>query len=252
MIIQYASDLHLEFPQNREFLKLNPIQPKGDILLLAGDIIPFSEIGKHSYFFDYLADSFQFVYWIPGNHEYYHSDSAEKCGYLNERIRGNVFLINNLSVVHYNVKIILSTLWSKISVANKFVIEQFLNDFHLIKYNGKRFTSEQYNIFHKESLEFIRDEITREVADKTIVVTHHAPTFFNYPEKYKKSMLNEAFTVELFDFIEANGPDYWIYGHTHFNTPVFEIKKTKLLTNQLGYVHENEHFSFINNASFLV
>jgi len=61
MKIQYCSDLHLEFAENKNFLKQNPIKPVGDILLLAGDILPFCQIKKHADFFNYISDNFQAV-----------------------------------------------------------------------------------------------------------------------------------------------------------------------------------------------
>jgi len=113
MKIQYASDLHLEFPDNKEFIKKRPLQPVGDVLVLAGDIVPFAFIDKYKDFLNYVADHFEATYWLPGNYEYYY-DIAQKSGVLNEKIWSNVFLVNNTSVVHKNTRLLFSTLWSYI------------------------------------------------------------------------------------------------------------------------------------------
>jgi predicted phosphohydrolase len=244
MTVQYASDLHLEFPQNKEFLKANLLQPLGELLFLAGDIMPFAVMDKHKDFFSYVSDHFQDTYWIPGNHEYYHFDLAKKSGVLNENIKSNVHLVNNLSIQYPDTRFIFSTLWSKISPANQWQMERSVSDFQVIKYNNRPLSAEQFNRLHEESLQFITLELKQLNATKTLVVTHHVPTFMHYPEKYKGSALNEAFVVELFDLIETAKPDYWLYGHHHHNTPDFVVGKTKMITNQLGYVHHGEHYLF--------
>jgi predicted phosphohydrolase len=247
--LQYASDLHIEFPSNKEFLKQNPLQPMGEVLVLTGDIVPFAVMQKHQDFFSYVADHFKTTYWLPGNHEYYRFDIVEKSGVMHEKIRSNVFLVNNTSVIHENVRLIFSTLWSKISPGHKWQIERSLNDFHLIKHRGFRFSTEHYNQLHEESLTFIQNELSAVHEGNVAVFTHHCPTFLNYPEQYKGDLLNEAFAVELYDFIEASGIAFWAYGHHHTNTPEFNIGNTRLVTNQLGYVQRNEHGMFeINKA----
>lgn len=244
MLLQYASDLHIEFPANKEFLKRYPLQPVGDVLVLAGDIVPFSVMEKHQDFFTYLADNFKTTYWLPGNHEYYLFDIAEKGGVLHEAIRSNVILVNNTSVLHDGVKLVFSTLWSHISACYQWQIERSLNDFHVIKHKGYRFSAEQYNQFHAESLAFIQSEVNSNLEQQLAVFTHHCPTFLNYPEQYKGDVLNEAFAVELFDLIETSNIACWGYGHHHTNTPEFSVGNTKLITNQLGYVQRNEHRLF--------
>ncbi len=240
MKLQYASDLHLEFPENREFLKRNTLQPEGDILVLAGDIVPFVVMDKHIDFFNYISDTFETTYWIPGNHEYYRSDISERAGSFNEKIRDNLFLVNNVSVIHENVKLIFSTLWTSISPGNQFEIRQRLSDFHTIKYHSKSFTPDHYNLLHEQCRSFLNEEISRAGTEKKVIITHHVPTLMNYPEKYRGDSLNEAFAVEMYNDIFRSDVDYWIFGHHHNNKPEFQIGSTKLTTNQLGYVIHND------------
>ncbi len=250
MKIQYASDLHIEFPENKAFLKTNPLKPVGDILVLAGDIVPFAVFDKHDGFFQYLSDNFQNTYWIAGNHEYYYFDLAKRRGVFHEKIKENVHLLNNSIVTNGKVELLFTTLWSDISPANQWRIFNSMNDFRLIKHQKDGFSIELYNQLHSECLQFLQDSFASSEAEKKVVISHHVPTFLNYPEAYKGDALNEAFGVELFNFIEQNQPDLWVYGHTHGNISDFTIGKTRLVTNQLGYVQYGEHKQFNSGKVF--
>jgi predicted phosphohydrolase len=247
MNIQYCSDLHLEFPENKALLKARPLLPAGDILLLAGDIVPFAAMDKHNDFFDYIADHFEFTYWIPGNHEYYYSDITQRSGTFSENIRSNVVLLNNQTVIHNNTRFVFSTLWSRINPAYQFQIERGMSDFHVIKHNGFRFSTDRFNQLHSDCINFIQPELEQSFDGKTIVVSHHMPTFMNYPPKFRGDVLNGAFAVELHDLIEQTQPDYWIFGHIHAKVTDFNIGNTKLISNQLGYVSQGENIHFLTD-----
>ena len=62
MKVQFCSDLHLEFPENRKFLSRNPLRPVGDVLLLAGDIVSFRELEKAQGFFNFVSDHYSAAY----------------------------------------------------------------------------------------------------------------------------------------------------------------------------------------------
>ncbi|OFY84581.1 MAG: metallophosphoesterase [Bacteroidetes bacterium RIFCSPLOWO2_12_FULL_35_15] len=246
MKLQYCSDLHLEFEGNKNFLKKIPLKKTCDILILAGDIVPFAIMDRENDFFNFCSDNYKQTYWIPGNHEYYYASFRN--GRLNDNIRSNVKLLNNQVIELEGVKLVFTTLWSHISPKNQWFIQKRLSDFQAIKYNGEIFTPHHYNLLHESSLNFITSATARKFKGKTIVVTHHVPTFLNYPEKFKGDTLNEAFASEQFEFISKSKIDFWIYGHHHANTPAFKIGETTMLTNQLGYVQSDEHKSFNSDA----
>ncbi|HCA82998.1 MAG TPA: metallophosphoesterase [Flavobacteriales bacterium] len=249
MKVQYCSDLHLEFPENKIFMEKNPLVAEGEVLLLAGDILPFALLDKKWDFFDFVSDHFKTVYWVPGNHEYYHSDISKRSGVLHEKIRENVFLVNDYDVTINDIHFVFTTLWGNISTQHQWSIQQSIADFSRIKMNGKRFIADDFNTLHARSRVFLEKSLAESGKRKTVVVTHHVPTFLNYPEEYRNDALNEAFAVEMHDFIEPSGIDYWIYGHHHRNIPDFAIGRTRLATNQLGYVRHGEHGSFRPNTT---
>lgn len=248
MRVQFASDLHLEFPENRFFYGNHPLQVSGDILLLAGDILQFAALASYDWFLDEVSEKYERVYWIPGNHEYYGYDLKLRSGSFCEAIRDNVFLVNDHAETIDGIRFIFSTMWTKITPAYRRDIERGMNDFRLIRYGQWAFDGEIYTRLYENSRAFIEGEL--QTNQKKVVTTHHVPTLQNYPPEYIGSVLNKGFAVELDLLIEKYQPDAWVYGHHHRNIPAFQIGRTKMLTNQLGYIAANEHFQFDPAANF--
>jgi len=251
MRIQYCSDIHLELGENSRYILKNPLQVSGEILLLAGDIIPLHDEFFNDSFFGFIAENYKQVFWVPGNHEFYDKNITEFSNSYNIRIRDNINIVNNVVLIYENIRFVFSTLWTKINTINERNIEKGVADFTNILYKNKKLKTKEYNMLHNEGFEFIQQSV-KELHEKTVVVSHHLPSNLCNSSEHKNSSINEAFCIDLTDFIESSNINFWIYGHSHFNQKPLHVGNTILLTNQLGYVQSNEHKSFKRNAYFSV
>ncbi|MCC8134341.1 MAG: metallophosphoesterase [Tannerellaceae bacterium] len=246
MKLQYASDLHLEMNSNSRYLKENPLQVVGDILLLAGDISYLGDknLDRHP-FWSWASDNYRETYIVPGNHEYYGGAKLEETlDNFEYYIRPNVSYQNNRSVIIDDIILHFSSLWSIIALKYLGDIQYGMNDFYKIRYKKRKLIAPDYQDLHNVCLNYLHKAINEYKDKQQIVITHNVPTKLCNPEIYKDSPLSSAFVVELEDFIKTYPVDYWIYGHSHYNMPNTVINQTKLLTNQLGYVQSDEHLNF--------
>ncbi|MEO1051761.1 MAG: metallophosphoesterase [Bacteroidota bacterium] len=242
MKIQICSDLHLEFPANREWLKEHPLVPKGDILVIAGDTYYLERSYHKMDFIRQVSKDFEAVYLIPGNHEYYGGfDAATALEPTFKEIMANVFLVNNHTVEIEDISFIFSTMWSEIR--NHITeITRGMVDFHRIQFGEEQFNVDHFNHLHQVACDYLSSEVKKK--GKKVVITHHLPSNACNAEEFKGSALNDAFCVEKTDFILDHEIDFWIYGHSHRNLPDFDLGGTKMITNQFGYVNWNEHLYF--------
>lgn len=169
----------------------------------------------------------------------------------NIKLRSNINIVNNIELLYENIQFVFSTLWSNISSANEKTIEQSVSDFECISNNNRKFKATDFNKLHSYCLDFIKHSINNR-NNKTVVVTHHLPSGLCNSPVHNNSLINEAFCVDLTEYIEVCNANFWIYGHSHFNQKPIYIGNTILMTNQLGYVHCNEHGSFKHRAYFSI
>ena len=255
MKIQYASDLHLEFAENRNYIEYGGIEPVGDVLVLAGDV---SYLGDRKMwkrpFWDWCAEHFRETFIVPGNHEFYGGfDIGRTMADFELVVRSNVRYLNNRSFVLGDMELFFTTLWTKIDPTRLWTVQQGMNDYRYCRLNGKSFFANDVDELHQQCMDWLSKALNKSSAKHKVVVTHHCPTMRQAFNSCPGGALNSAFQVDLDSFIETSGIDYWIYGHTHFaGGSGTMIGETTLLCNQLGYVIYNEHHAFNRVAYFEV
>ena len=251
MIIQYASDLHLEFAENKSFIEHGGLESVGDVLVLAGDI---SYLGDRKMwkrpFWDWCAEHFRETFVAPGNHEFYGGfDIGRTMADYELEVRQNVRYLNNRSVVLDDTELFFTTLWTEIDQTRMWAVQQGMNDYRYCRLNGKRFFANDVDELHQQCLDWLTRALAASGVAHKVVVTHHCPTMRQEFNGYPGGALNSAFQVDLDSFIEGSGVDYWVYGHTHFaGGSGTKIGETTLLCNQLGYVCVGEQKDFVKDA----
>lgn len=240
MKVQYASDLHMEFPKNLDYIESHPFQAVGDVLVLAGDIFYLSEqyFTNHP-FWDFCASNFKQTLIIPGNHEYYgHYNLLARGSSWHWMFRDNVGYYQNEVVRVEDTDFILTTMWSHINKENLYYIWSGMNDFYQILYGTNKYNPYDFNAEHDVALKFIKASVAGSTAKHIVVVTHHVPTLQCVAPEHRGSILSNAFCVDLTSWLEApegRKPDLWVYGHSHLNIDA-TVGTTRVVCNQLGYV----------------
>jgi len=238
---QLFSDIHLEY--YKSFPKIPKLEK---YLILAGDIGKIDNTNYKS-FFDYCSSNWEKVFYILGNHEYYHSDKTfnnlKEDYHIFFKQYPNVYLLDNSYYdLDDNFRIIGSTLWSNPENTNG------LNDFTHIKeisnqiYKKLGLSLDTFKNLHKQSTDYLKKEISKN--DKQLlIITHFPPTQINTSHpKYQNQpqYLKDYFASNILnDISNTNNIKGWIFGHTHFTNDMI-INNVRLMSNQMGYPNEDD------------
>jgi predicted phosphohydrolase len=210
-ILQYCSDIHLEYKSHNNWLKFKRI---GKYLALCGDIgNPFSI--SYQQLIHHASDSYEKTYILTGNHEYWQSEKKYTMNDVDYKINeicnkyNNIHFLNDKNIQYLEgYKIVGCTLWT-----NRKIISNDNNNIFI--QNNKNISIGEINKLHYSHKKFIFNNIKTQ--HPTIVLTHHLPSYQLVAEKYKTDYYKsrqELINNNLDSYI--NYPiKYWLCGHSH-------------------------------------
>jgi Icc-related predicted phosphoesterase len=253
MRIQLCSDLHLNFELHHRGTVFTP-EPLAPVLVIAGDTWEAGKEFTHqTQWMARIADLFEHVVMVTGNHDYYGVDinkHDDKLRELAEKM-GNVHFLQNDLVVIDGVKFAGGTLWTDFlrSGPHQYGPMRALEDFsrladasHILD-NGKLIHPRTILDKHLETVSFLE----KVVDEQTVVVTHHCPSYQSCHPRWfsNQPTINHLFYSNLDWLIEQTKPLAWLHGHTH-DCMDYALGKTRMACNPRGYVnsYSNENPQF--------
>ena len=236
MRLHILSDLHLEVDP-----AFRPPATDADVLILDGDISPGVD-GLAAF-----AESEIPVIYVPGNHEYYHSDLKTMDGHIRAYAKDlGIHLLDRDDVVLDGVRFLGATLWTDFNLcgpektAASFALSRKLVlDFREIRYRNRLLIPEDTVDFHRDAVRWLAEKLGTPFAGPTVVVTHHAPHPNSVHPRWKDNLVNPAFVSDLTPLMGKAG--LWIHGHTHDSFD-YEVAGTRVICNPKGYLDENRAF----------
>jgi 3',5'-cyclic AMP phosphodiesterase CpdA len=238
MKLQIFSDIHLETSD------YTPAQPAADTVVLAGDI----HVGRGG--IGWIKKHFpeKPVIYVAGNHEFYGNSVRAQLNELRSAAEGsNICFLENESIQVGDFTFLGCTLWTDFKAwANPkeamLAAKKGIRDFNDILGRTDWFHPEDSVVLHQQSFDWLKDELKKHPPEKTVVLTHHAPSEKSIPPQHVGDILNGAFVSPLDDFVKESGVPLWVHGHTHYSVD-YKIGKTRVFSNQRGYAWDKDkHF----------
>lgn len=263
--VLYMSDLHLEMESFRlaipgwaEFMArhrgvakhpsrgplLDAVGPV-DLVVLAGDIhnglrgVVYAEQVSQ-----YLGAP---VVLVAGNHEYYHHNVATLLPAFREAVKktaGQVYFLENEAAVvrttgGEKIQVLGCTLWTDFALYGDpeeamINAQVLMNDYRFISLRNDFLVPWNTRSFHEHSLRWLHGEMAEAGAgEKTIIVTHHAPSGEFLGTRQGK--IAPAYASDIIGEFSGRGVDLWIHGHTHYRHDSV-LDGVRLVSAPRGYV----------------
>ncbi|MGR9197569.1 metallophosphoesterase [Rhizobium leguminosarum] len=234
------SDLHLEFDPTPLVI------PEADVAVCAGDVWTDGILPSLDWL-TYVGRQMPVVF-VPGNHEFYYSSVQEDLEsarrQLGERPWQNVHFLENSAVAVQGTRFVGTTLWTDYrllrspqpSMAHA---EEVMMDFARIKFRKspyQRFRPIDVFRMHRDAVAYLKTTKNTDW-DKTVVVTHHAPSMRSIPEVYRNDPATPHFASDLEPLIHDLRPELWVHGHIHARAD-YMIGDTRVICNPRGYPQE--------------
>ena len=236
MLFRIVSDLHLELdnPFIPPFMK----EDKETVLILAGDIHTGLNVVP---WIRSLSERFAHIVYICGNHDFYGNDLKTLPLQLENAFLdiSNVHYLHNSIIRLNNIRIIGSTLWTDMADKNPlamFKIQQFMNDYVQIKLNKRKIRATDIITEFNVARTFIEEELRKPFDGKTVVVTHHAPSYKSVHQRFiHEGQINNAYYSDLdYLFYDYENIALWVHGHMH-NSFDYKINNSRIICNPFGY-----------------
>lgn len=235
MKIHVLSDLHLEFQP----FDLSAID--ADLVVLAGDI-HIRERGV-TWAIDKIKNIP--VLYVLGNHEYYGSAYPKLINKLKDiAANTNVTILERDFLTIDDVTFFGCTLWTNFELFGHapyagYEATQKISDFRKIRISPQysKFRAIDASIIHRKSLTWLQDSLLTNKSQKSVVITHHAPSKKSIPDCYQEDILSAAYASNLDNFIANSPVDLWVHGHTHHQWD-YQIGNTRIICNSRGYPDE--------------
>lgn len=265
MRLLVLSDLHVEFAPFQAVQGQQRIDQGVDLVVLAGDI----HVGPQGLAWARQTFPDKPIVYVAGNHELYDGHWTHTLDSMREQARiQDVHLLENDRVLVGGVQFLGTTLWTDFELfgahtrdAAMAAAKRTMVDYRAIaidsdpddpsKASTRSLQPMDTWVRHSSSRAWLDQALDQADPARTVVITHHYPSFQSTAPMYQQDVGSAAFGSDLDHWMGRAA--LWVHGHTHSSFD-YLLNGTRVVCNPRGYPlrrqggFENPDF----NASFAV